>query len=564
MVKMAEEDPSKDCSVACTKCTQKALLWRIFLTVFLTYAVFINFFGWNESAGLAMTRSLADQGRFEIDSYCNLPGAGERRFFEFTGDRAYFNNHFYSTRAPLGPVLAVPAYTAYRTYYMLRYGHNVVGQGFPERYLPSVYFMVTTSTSCLFGALLALLIFDFSRHYIDSRNARIWTTLLFSFGTLIFNFGTVAFPHTPSAFFVFLSFYLMNELRSTQGRAQLQSRARTTAFFSACAFGCAVLHHYLVATMGPAFLMLLFMTGEWRKLLIPWTFGAVLMAGLFGAYNFEIFKTPFDWTQNHEDNKIFTRGNDLSDSATDKKQSIIKKMPRIKWTISDRLIQVFKRVARRKMSLRATRLLLYPYRGLIVYNSLLLIGFVGLFLMLKTDRSLSLFVFTAFGLTLFFNALHTDWWGGGSFGPRFLVPTIPLLFIGVLEFIRTLKTAKRIMFWKAAFALVLVLNFVTVLSGLRSWVYHVGKPLDSNAQIMINALRSNREVMLEFSPTHSPLYTTYLPKLFSEGVESVVLEGMWGGSWAFPYNLVYLMLALVLVWIPFERLRRDRETAPNE
>ncbi|MCB0344639.1 MAG: glycosyltransferase family 39 protein [Bdellovibrionales bacterium] len=499
-----------------------------------------------------MTRSLADQRQFEIDSYCNLPGAGERRFFEFTGDRAYFNNHFYSTRAPLGPILGIPAYLTYRTYYMLRYGHNVVGHGFPEKFLPSVYFWVTASTSCLFGALLTVLIFDFSRHFLRNTNSRIFAALLFSFGTLIFNFSTVAFPHTPSAFFVFVSFYLLYELQSPTGCMRLKNKPNLSAFFSAAAFGCAVLHHYLVATMGPAFLMYVLMSEHRRKLIFPWLLGAAITASLFGAYNYEIFKTPFDWTQNHEDSQIFSRGSD--EPLTQQTKTLIKKIPRIEWTISDRLIQVFKRVAKRRMFLRATRLMIYPYRGLLLYNPLLIFAFVGLFILCHTNFKSALAILFAFGLTLFFNALHTDWWGGGSFGPRFLVPTIPLLFVGLLEFLRWVRTARNRKVWTAIFGFVLLFNCVTIWSGLRDWVYHVGQPLDSNAQIMMNALKTHQQLMLEFSLPKSPLFTTYVPGLFSDGVKSVVLEGMQGSSWSFPNNVLYLVGVLTLIWLPFNRL----------
>ena len=543
--------------------SRRLLMWRLFLSIFLTYVVFINFFGWNESSGLAMTRSLVDQGRLEIDSYCNLPGAGERRFFEFTGDRAYYKGHFYSTRAPLGPIIAIPAYTVYRTYYLLRHGHNVIGTGFPEKFAASALFVVTMSTSAFFGALLALLIFDLSRHFIKTLRNRVLVTCLFAFGTLIFNFATVAFPHTPSAFFVFLSFYLLYELNSKNGKRQIKAKPRLAAFLSAASFGCAVLHHYLVATMGLAFLFYVALSKMRKVILIPWLLGGILTASLFGLYNYEIFGTPFDWTQNHEDNQIFTRGK-VDKSEIAKKESLIKYAPKIQWTISDRLIQVFRRISKRPMLMRQTRLLIYPYRGLLLYNSILIFSFVGLVDLFRRDKLLSAVILFAFASNLFFNALHTDWWGGGSFGPRFLVPTIPLLFVGLLAFLQWAPTTKNPRIWFGLFGTVLVFNTITILSGLRDWVYHVGQPLDSNAKIMINALRNHKDIMLDFSLPNSPLFTTYVPGLFSDGVRSVILEGIYGTSWAFPRNVIYLAIGLAVIWIPLEKITSNSKPNTDE
>lgn len=537
------------------------LLGRIFLTVFLTYAVFVNFFGWNESSGLNLTRSIADEGRLEIDSYCNLPGADARRFYEFTGDRAYFNEHFYSTRAPLGPIIAIPAYVTYRTFYQLRYGDNIASKGFSEEHLPSVYMSIVASTSCLLGALLALLIFDFSRHYITSIRLRVFATFLFSFGTLVFNFGTVAFPHTPSAFFVFLSFYLLFEINSPNGNAKIKERARLSSFLSAVFFGCAVLHHFLIAAMSPAFLLYTLLGRERKTIVLPWLLGGLLSVSLFGFYNYGIFGTPFDWTQNHDDNRIFSRSDTNSDAT--KPESLIKTTPRISWTISDRLFQVFKRITIQRMVKRSTRLLVYPYRGLLFYNPILIFAFIGLFLFYKEDRLLVCFISLAFGLALFFNALHTDWWGGGSFGPRFLVPTIPLLFIGVIAFIRRLSVSAHRTWWLAAFVIFSLFNFLVIASGLRDWSYIVGAPADNNASIIINSLRAHRELMLSFSPYQSPLFSTYIPSLFSEGVKSVVLEGIYGSSWIFPRNVLYLAGTLVLIWIPVERIKRATNQASD-
>lgn len=529
------------------------LRWRITLTVFITYAVFANFFGWIETSGLNLTRSLVDEGRLEIDSFCNLPGPHNGlRFFEFTGDRAYFRGHFYSVRPPFGPLLAVPAYYLFTKYLALAHGLNVTSVGIPQQYIPSFIFVCAVSTSAILGSLLALLMFDFSRHFIVKTRNRILVTFLFAFGTLLFNFSGTFFAHTPAAFFLFLSFYLLFECNSPNGHPDIRSGPRKAGFFSAIAFGCAVMNHYLIPAVAPALLLYLLLASNCRKCILPWVGGAAIMIGIFAAHNIHIFGKAADWTHNHYDGRIFTR---TTDSVELENKSLIKKMPRIEWTISDRIIGVLQRIGRKDFILGTARLFVYPYRGLYFYNPILIFGLIGFVFLYRRETLFTVSILLGTALTVFFNILHTDWWGGGSFGPRYLVPLIPLHFVGLLAFLRWLPTARRKISISVIFGLGLFVNSICILSGLRDWVYHVGKPLDSAGAIMVHAVRNNSERMLDFRPSLSPLFYEYIPKLFSEGVESVLLEAIYGRVWSFPFNVVYLILLLGFLWLPVEKIR---------
>lgn len=59
-----------------------------------------------ELSQLALTRAIVDEGRLEIDSYYNE-----------TGDRAYYNGHYYTDKAPGLSFLALPVYATWKFIY---------------------------------------------------------------------------------------------------------------------------------------------------------------------------------------------------------------------------------------------------------------------------------------------------------------------------------------------------------------------------------------------------------------------------------------------------------------
>jgi len=79
-------------------------------------------------------------------------------------------------------------------------------------------------------------------------------------------------------------------------------------------------------------------------------------------------------------------------------------------------------------------LLISPYRGIFWYNPVLLLVIPGAWWMRKHGR----LVAALLGLALLQCALFASWWswgGGAAWGPRFLIPAIPLLVICLAEVI---------------------------------------------------------------------------------------------------------------------------------
>jgi hypothetical protein len=85
----------------------------------------------------------------------------------------------------------------------------------------------------------------------------------------------------------------------------------------------------------------------------------------------------------------------------------------------------------------ALGLLVSPNRGLIVYTPIAVLGLIGLVRRRFFTDTVHGKVITAFGAAalahLLITGLYPVWWGGWSFGPRYLVDVIPILGIAALE-----------------------------------------------------------------------------------------------------------------------------------
>src|SRR3981189_769254 len=75
---------------------RRALL--ISATVFISYAYFYQGGGWNQNSRFDLVRAMVERGTLRIDAY-----------HENTQDKAYYQGHYYSDKAPGVALLALPA-----------------------------------------------------------------------------------------------------------------------------------------------------------------------------------------------------------------------------------------------------------------------------------------------------------------------------------------------------------------------------------------------------------------------------------------------------------------------
>jgi hypothetical protein len=81
-------------------------------------------------------------------------------------------------------------------------------------------------------------------------------------------------------------------------------------------------------------------------------------------------------------------------------------------------------------------LLFSPGKSIFVFNALTVLGVVGLGVLLVRDRPVAVLFLVLIVPRLFFFAMWSGWDGGWAWGPRFLLPAVPLLVLAAVELLR--------------------------------------------------------------------------------------------------------------------------------
>jgi len=202
---------------------------KIFLTFFLIYCYFSKWDGWSEDSEFALIRAIVEENRFEIDSFAN-----------YTGDRFVQGKHYYTSKSPGEPFLAVPIYATFNSIYSAlpsnftdqyredniieKYYIDIPYKGKAEFFYepnPGALILIsmilsTALTSSLFSAMSTVLIYKISKHFTKEEKIRLSLTIAYGLATLIFPNALVFTGSGTSTFFVFLSFFLLFEIKNAK------------------------------------------------------------------------------------------------------------------------------------------------------------------------------------------------------------------------------------------------------------------------------------------------------------------------------------------------------------
>lgn len=248
----------------------------------------------------------------------------------------------------------------------------------------------------IYVAGIAVLLYLLCRRMAPAATAP--TVVFIAAGTTLWSTASQAlWTHAPATFFVCAAMYLL--LRSREGPA------RADALIAGLAIGCAILTRPTTGLFGLASLAALLTGRRWRESLLFALPVLVLGSGLV-LYN-----------QTHFGNSF---GGGYLDEAG-------------RWETP--------------LSVGLAGLLIAPSRGLLIYSPALWVLPLGLW-SLGAGSSLSRMQRAVLGWwllavigTLFVYARWHMWWGGWSYGPRFLSETIPLL--GILFALATERLTAR-------------------------------------------------------------------------------------------------------------------------
>src|SRR3989338_2591927 len=168
----------------------------LFLTFIITYSLLIQWNGWNEDSRFALIRSIVEDTEIQIDEYANI-----------TGDRSFYNNNYYSDKAPGQSILGVPFYFIRDFIHdnLLKSNHEKEQEYVEDpQYGVMIYelinpspktlvsrILVTIILSSLSGALLIILIYKTVKIFTGNIKLQILVSIIFGLGTLIFPYSTV-------------------------------------------------------------------------------------------------------------------------------------------------------------------------------------------------------------------------------------------------------------------------------------------------------------------------------------------------------------------------------------
>jgi hypothetical protein len=159
------------------------------LFVLLCFGFFHQVPLWNEHSRYDLVVAIVDHHTTQID---DTQGN--------TGDKAFFDGHYYSDKAPGISFLGVPVYGA------MRAGAHVLQSGEPD---PDTVIQVLAFTlSGLPTVLLAVLLLRFLRSLVEEWWALIVTVGL-ALGTIMFPLATMFIGHALTACLIFASFYVL-------------------------------------------------------------------------------------------------------------------------------------------------------------------------------------------------------------------------------------------------------------------------------------------------------------------------------------------------------------------
>ena len=366
-----------------------ALLW-------CTYAYFIPSPSWNPNSRFDLTLALVEQGVVHIDAY-----------HDNTFDKAYYEGHHYSDKAPGVALLAVPAYAAFQALWTAAGGaspvvrvvgrdgvlgaHLAKGDGSDDVLLSPSFrwgqYVASIFTCGLAGACLGVMLMVTAAGHGRSVQDATAIAMSLALGTLVFPYSTSLYGHVPAAALAFCGFFLL--------RAKSRPHV-ATAFASGLAAAMAAACEWPAALL-TAFIGVYTLTRFRRsKVCVAWAAGAVVPTMLVLAYNKVAFGSVFRLGYTHLESPEFSAG----------------------------MASGFMGIAVPSPS-RFVAVLFGRARGLVYTAPILLVATWGFFRpksALRNTFLLSIFATVSF---LLLCAGYFMWWGGAAMGPRHVISALP-------------------------------------------------------------------------------------------------------------------------------------------
>ena len=380
--------------------------------LFGIFCYFLPAATWNPVSRFDLTRSVVEHGTFAIDSYVDN-----------TGDRAHRGEHWYSDKAPLAALLAVPAYQAYHWMESSRGkspSYQVVGKPgeAPQRVTVNrsfqrALYVCSLSTAALAGVAAGLALFELLRRRL-STPAALAGSAATVLTTPFFPYATSFYGHAMAAGFVTVAVALLDTWHAQPSESQgLPTRGRAL-LAGAClgtSMGCEYLSSVPAAVVSLVFALGFVLSSPDRRraarrcaseLLLPMAVGALAPVLIIAGYHWVCFGAPWRTGYSFVVDPKFAAGHASG------LLGVRLPTPAGLWGLT---------FGRR--------------RGLFYVAPLALALLAGMIARARSRDRAALAGAGAFLALLLVNASYYMWWGGAAAGPRHLVPALGLLALGV-------------------------------------------------------------------------------------------------------------------------------------
>ncbi len=388
---------------------------RALLVFSLLLACYGYFFptlnNWGSNSRMDLTYALGDQGSIRIDDY-HLN----------TGDKAYFNGHYYTEKS-IGPsLLAVPVYLlfrgamqvtplarlaagnkgpgalptldeVYQKYHLPVPG--TPGAGHPAIYHAMALVVVTFFSVAVLSALLGTVVYLAAARFATRPDDAVWLALAFGLGTPAFPYSNQLYQHQAGAFGAFVGFFVL-------WRVVDRDVSRRWLWVVGVLFGYAMASEYVLAPIVALVVLWAAPALQPRRDLLRIAAGAAPWIVATAIYDVAAFGTPLPVGYRYSAFAGAFESGLFGFSAP---------------------------------SWDSFYLLTFsPYRGLFVLSPFLLLALPGLHGMRRDARTrqLALVLLTIAVAFLVYNASYWESTGGDSVGPRYLVPLLPFLTLPIV------------------------------------------------------------------------------------------------------------------------------------
>jgi len=371
----------------------------------VTALAFLYPVNWQDVSRLGLTQSLAQRGSLRIDSYADQ-----------TGDKALFAGHYYSDKAPGISFAALPAYEGLRALGAIRKPEQA--RGVWNRY--GLLWLLRVATGGLLFLLAVCLVGRATEKVAPGAGGAAAAT--FGLGTLVLPLAAVTFGHVGAGAAAFASFLLA--WRAGEDR----HRGRVLSLAAGALAGIAALLEYQVAIIAALVLAYLIVKSRRPSLPILFCLGVLPSLLTLALYNDRAFGSPLH--------------------------------------LSYRYHATFTEQRRGFFGLGAPSLhglwdTLFAGKGLVTSSPVVLVAGAGLYLLWRRGRRAEAALCAAATLSfIVYNAGYFTPYGGTSPGPRFLVPALPFLALGLGHAYRR---------WPRVFALTALVSVASMIHASATW-----------------------------------------------------------------------------------------------